>query len=68
MDNPCYDSKTGRDCPNRGVGCQINCEKWKGYLEKRDEKYAENKRRFDKKAAEIRYRDDRYKRLGKRKR
>ena len=64
---PCYDTKTGRDCPNRGVGCHVNCEKWHGYLEKRDKIYAENKRNFDEKTVEIAYNNDRYKRLGRKK-
>lgn len=36
--NPCYDRKTGKDCPNRKAMCSKNCKEWKEYmdLKKRD--------------------------------
>ena len=29
--NPCYDTKTKTDCPNRCQGCMLECEKWAMY-------------------------------------
>lgn len=28
---PCYDTKTGTDCPRRMVGCKIECKEWIAY-------------------------------------
>lgn len=39
LKNPCYDTETKTDCPDRCGGCQLNCPKWKAYLVERDELY-----------------------------
>lgn len=39
MVNPCYDKKTGTDCPRRKPGCGATCPEWARYVEARDAEY-----------------------------
>lgn len=39
MKNPCYDSATKTDCPERCAGCGATCDKWKKYEESKKEIY-----------------------------
>lgn len=39
MKNPCYDTNTKRDCPDRKPGCAINCPEWASYVDERDKIY-----------------------------
>ena len=39
-ENPCYDSNSGRSCPDRCAGCSTKCKKWKKYVSKRNSEYA----------------------------
>lgn len=39
MENPCYNTLTRTDCPNRSSGCAVNCPKWAKYVKERDENY-----------------------------
>ena len=41
MKNPCYDEELKRDCPDRCVGCAVNCERWAEYVRIRDAEYAD---------------------------
>ena len=45
MHNPCYDVATRTDCPDREVGCAVECPRWAKYVEERDKMYQE--RRLD---------------------
>lgn len=31
MKAPCYNTKTGTDCPRRAVGCRNSCRAWQEY-------------------------------------
>ena len=37
MKSPCYDYKNRKDCPNRKIGCAIDCEKWKEFTKYKEE-------------------------------
>lgn len=37
--NPCYDEELRRDCPDRCVGCAVNCKKWTKYVQMRNDMY-----------------------------
>ena len=39
MENPCFDSSTKTDCPDRHGGCSATCERWAEYVEKRNKNY-----------------------------
>lgn len=41
-DQPCL-----KDCPDRSAGCGATCERWKKYVETRNEGYDERKRLFE---------------------
>ncbi len=36
MENPCYNSQTNQDCPQRCPGCSVRCKAWQHYLIKRE--------------------------------
>lgn len=40
IDNPCY--VDGVDCPDRKAACQVDCERWKSYVELRNQQYLDN--------------------------
>ena len=40
MENPCYNSQTKQDCPQRSQGCAVTCEAWKQYTVKRERERA----------------------------
>ena len=40
MENPCYNTQTKQDCPQRSQGCAVTCEAWKHYVVKRDRERA----------------------------
>lgn len=44
MKNPCYDMNTQSDCPDRHVGCAVNCTKWNEYIKLREDEYARRKK------------------------
>lgn len=39
MNNPCFDEKTRKSCPDRHCGCAIKCERWAAYVAERDAEY-----------------------------
>ena len=45
MENPCYNTSTGEDCPRRKPGCGAHCKEWAKYVRKRDEIYNTRKDR-----------------------
>lgn len=46
--NPCWDTKTKTDCPNRKLGCRTDCAAWIEYNEE-----AEKVRNEPNEAAEV---------------
>ena len=39
MKNPCYNTETKTDCPERKFGCGATCPKWAEYVKLRDAEY-----------------------------
>lgn len=40
MENPCYNTQTKQDCPQRSQGCAVTCEAWAHYVVKRERERA----------------------------
>lgn len=36
MENPCFNTRNGEDCPRRKPGCGAHCKEWARYISKRD--------------------------------
>lgn len=59
MENPCFNTRTGEDCPRRKPGCGAHCKEWAKYKAKRDGIYKLRKIQSDLDTYEI---DQSYKR------
>lgn len=44
MENPCFDSSTKTDCPDRHGGCSVTCERWAKYVEERNRRYEQRQK------------------------
>lgn len=42
--NPCYNTTTKTDCPDRSLGCAARCPKWAEYVKQRDAMYQQRNR------------------------
>ena len=61
--NPCFNKKTGTDCPNRTLGCHTTCEKWITYEKNRDEDYKKKEKQRQKNVADFEYLTRKYKKF-----
>ena len=47
LPNPCYDSVAHKGCPDRKVGCAIDCPKWAAYTVEREKVYAKRRAEYE---------------------
>ena len=47
MKNPCYNTETHTDCPERYPGCGADCPKWAAYVVKRDAEYIQRQIQYN---------------------
>ena len=60
MRNPCFDTKTKTDCPDRKIGCNKDCEKWDKWCKERNKNYTRRRMEFLTDTDEIKSRCRRY--------
>jgi hypothetical protein len=60
MENPCFDSSTKTDCPDRHGGCHIECERWAEYVEKRNKHYEQRHKEVNGAVDASKAREDRH--------
>ena len=63
MESPCYNRYSHEDCPNRGEGCSVTCERWAMHLKVRELEYKQRRKQADAEANQFAYSQARNKRL-----